>query len=220
MSNKTILAALGCATVSLGACCISAEAVSLRYEGSGYFQDKVVGIDGLEVLGETYNVDFLTSTFDDAYSETTLFGGSEPGPLFLENKEGAIAASTAIATALGTTEHVGCCLRPLLVDRAFLTDNVRVPYSVLLGGSTEFVFSVTDAPRLGEDYPRFTGIEATNGDSNSFRSPLGPEVWAVFTPVSDGDEPIAVASATEPSLILGLITVSSLILGSRKKEKA
>lgn len=178
-------------------------AVSLR-KSSGTFPN-VVGIDGLEIGNETYNVDFRWGSYDSVYSNIQ--------PLFLDNEEGANLAAKAIMEALGERQRTFRFL-----DRwdwkVKSSDNFQIPY---LKGSIRGIDLVSV---VGEkNYSALSDDRLLEGARWVPEDRYITAPWAVF--VGKGSVGTAnMKSTLEPSLMLGFITVGGFMLGSRKKEKA
>ncbi|MEL7036990.1 MAG: PEP-CTERM sorting domain-containing protein [Cyanobacteria bacterium J06592_8] len=174
-----------------------ASAVTLIRANDG----SVTRIENLEVEGLEYNVDFI---FNQSYND--VFGGS----FDFESEQEALSASEAVATALGDEEF----LFEAFLFNAGVTnqDDFFIPFEFSGVSDVRFVgedVSIS-APLLDIDQP--SPLRFINVDGDFAFAP-----WAKFSLVDDGGN--GSVSTPEPTLILGFITLGSLMLASKRKTK-
>ncbi len=187
------------------------SAFTLRKADDG----RVIGIDALEVEGNVYNVDFIRGYFSEVFGDDY--------DLYFTSYSSALKALSAVTEALGDQEYISHYF-----DGATMTtkglDSVWIPFTDggSINGIKDDMWDVWDdrnfmGPSEGVDRRWYFGFWA---DFNLRVSDSGEELWG-----SEGDrgkeEPImgTAVGTPEPSLILGLITISGLMLGSKRKTK-
>ncbi|NEQ37585.1 MAG: hypothetical protein F6K40_15435 [Okeania sp. SIO3I5] len=194
LTAAMVSAAVLASTVSI----TEASAISLRYlNGPG---TQVVGIDGLEVEGVEYNVDFIFGSYNSIYDGTLNF----------QSQVAAERAVTEVMAALGSSNFTH-------YDPSFLfgdgfMDGFSIPYPTppQYDDERDWLFITYDMMFWDLDDDRLLiGRHGVERDTV-----LSWRPYAKFSPASSEPEPIP-----EPSLILGCIALGGLMLGSQRKTK-
>ncbi|MGB3508859.1 MAG: hypothetical protein WBA93_06390 [Microcoleaceae cyanobacterium] len=201
LKTKPLLVTAAASVVSLFGIVSSAKAFTLLREDIPY--DNVTGIENLDVNGTLYDVYFELGDFDGVFDGVN--------PTFLGTPDDAMSAAKSINDALGTNSfplrHVFAV--PYSAYESFFGFDSD-PYSPLVSGyhSGDFLFFYED------ENGDFYSSPGYNEYENLYGLVYLPEVvFPVFTPVSMGK------TVPEPSLILGFIALSGLMLGSTKKAQ-
>ncbi|MGD1704743.1 PEP-CTERM sorting domain-containing protein [Dapis sp. BLCC M229] len=174
----------------------AAEAFTLIKNDDG----AVVEILDLEVSGELFDVEFRHDSYDNIYNGTFDF----------ETIESATEAAEAIAEALGDTEFT--MLNSRVGDTEFFrerSDSFLIPFNLQkITPTFTIVESVSDSYAT-----RATDVVSQLGVVSFVRYQLNP--YAKFERLEEAP----LTEVPEPSLIFGFITLSGLMLGSKRKGK-
>ncbi len=171
-----------------------AIAFSLRHGDD----DRVIGIDGLEVEESVYNVDFIDGSFNDSFGD---------GDSFLD-ADSAKKAFSAVQSALGKKEW-------LVPGRKHLYeyyDGFMIPF---MSEDGEIDIIMEKDSKL-----RYDSGSSVIGESSSLYDLDKDYSQHIYARVTDVTAPPDIPTTTpEPSLIFGFITLGGLMLGSKRKTK-
>ncbi|NES92758.1 MULTISPECIES: hypothetical protein [unclassified Okeania] len=184
-----------------------ARAFTLKYDEDGVH---VTRIEGLSVGEDTFNVDFINGTFEQAYGVTLeefdFFEDNQASELFNSIQKSLGAESLYISDSEYDWEQ-GLFVFDVAVDYFFL------PFLMTDGGVTAGTrsFFLEGNWKLELDDLVSVGELGDYVNENDF-------MWAVWSVAEAGDGAGEEVSTPEPSLIFGLTALGGLMLGSNARK--